>query len=105
MSQIPPSVTISSLQAGFQAQFAAAAQEKDEAAQAGAAARQAKAANLAGETVGVEDEDTAVFADSEGTGSQGRSFEPDDPEADPLPESTDIAADPDGGDAHLDIQA
>ncbi|GIK15327.1 MAG: hypothetical protein BroJett003_02910 [Planctomycetota bacterium] len=105
MSQIPPSVTISSLQAGFQAQFAAAAREKDEASQTGAATRQAKAASLAGETVGVEDEDTAVFADSEGTGSQGRSFEPDDPEAGSLPESPDFAPDPDGGDAHLDIQA
>lgn len=105
MSQIPPSVTISSLQAGFQAQFAAAAQEKDEASQAGAATRQAKAASLAGETVGVEDEDTAVFADSEGTGSQGRSFEPDDPEAGSLTESTDIASDPDDGITHLDIQA
>ncbi|MCG3130370.1 MAG: hypothetical protein FLDDKLPJ_01127 [Phycisphaerae bacterium] len=105
MSQIPPSVVISSLQAGLQAQYVAAAQERDEAAQAGAVVRQAKATNLAGETVGVTDEDTAVFADSEGTGSQGRSFDSADANAESLPEPADPDPESDDGRTHLDVQA
>ena len=59
-----------------------------------------------GITVVAEDADTAIFADAEGTGSQGRSFEEPGAEERQAPETSDngISKDEDGQ-LHLDIEA
>ncbi len=110
MSAIPSNIAISSLQAAYQARQVADTQQTDRATGDQAAIKQVQAASQAGETVGVADEDTAVFADSQGMGSEGRSTEDEKP-----PDETDLdapeddeagatgATPPDG--MHLDLQA
>ncbi|MCC7290721.1 MAG: hypothetical protein IT449_01515 [Phycisphaerales bacterium] len=109
MSAIPSNIAISSLQAAYQARQVADAQQSDHATSDQAALKQVQAASKAGETVGVADEDTAVFADSQGTGSEGRSTDEPADES-PLEEggaddASGLAAPPQGEEVHLDIQA
>lgn len=110
MSAIPSNIAISSLQAAYQARQVTETQQSDRATGDQAALKQVQAASQAGETVGVADEDTAVFADSQGTGSEGRSTE----DEKPLDETgLDAPEDDDAGATggpplegmHLDLQA
>ncbi len=102
MSGIPSDIASSSLQAGFQARNVAKAREAERAQQASASADRTKGIDAAGETVETKDEDAQVYADAEGTGSQGRMFEEELLEEDgPQDDSGD---EPDDN-PHLDIQA
>ncbi len=75
MSGIPADIIGSAAQAGFTAAEASRIRDGDRAAQAAAAARQAKAADLAADSVETSDADTEVHTDAEGAGSQGRTIE------------------------------
>ena len=74
MSAIPPDIAGSAAQAGFTSSEASRVKDADRAGQDNTAARQAKAATDAADSVETSDGDTAVFADAEGAGSQGRDF-------------------------------
>lgn len=100
MSSIPPDILGSAAQAGFTAREAARVGNADRAAQTREANRNVARADDAAESVETADADSAVFADAEGAGGQGRStehHEPSDDEGD-----TDAFEPPDGG---LDIRA
>lgn len=109
MSAIPSNIAISSLQAAYQARQVADTQQTDRATGDQAAIKQVQAASQAGETVGVADEDTAVFADSQGTGSEGRSTDEPGNESsleeggDSAEQAVDVS--PPLGEPHLDIRA
>lgn len=75
MSAIPPDIVGAAAQAGFAAPEASRVRDADRSAQANAAARQQRAVTDAADSVETSDGDTAVFADAEGAGSQGRAFE------------------------------
>jgi hypothetical protein len=74
MSAIPPDIAGSAVQAGFAARQASASRDADKVGQANASARQAEALRDAANSVDTSDGDTAVFADAEGAGSQGRDY-------------------------------
>ena len=102
MSAIPPDIAGSAAQAGFTSSEAARVKDADRAGQDNAAARQVKATADAADSVETSDGDTAVFADAEGAGSQGRAFSeaPEDAtEEDLVPEEQAHTS------GHLDIQA
>ncbi|MGB2987074.1 MAG: hypothetical protein WBE26_14470 [Phycisphaerae bacterium] len=108
MSEIPPDISSSAAQAGFQARETAKERDARRAGQAEAANRQAKSVTEAGDTVETTDADVAVFADAEGTGSQGRPFE----EAETGEQETAGGADEkngitkgDDGQLHVDLEA
>lgn len=100
MSSIPPDILGSAAQAGFTAREAARVGNADRAAQSREANRSVAKAEDAAESVETADADSAVFADAEGAGGQGRStehYEPSDDEGE-----TGELDSPDGG---LDIRA
>ena len=108
MVDIPPDVAASSAQAGFTAREVAAERDARRTGRAEAARRQIQSLDEASATVDTNDGDTAVFTDAEGTGSQGRATEddepsPDDHEQDATAESGVVKGD--DGRPHLDIQA
>lgn len=72
MSAIPPDIVSAAAQAGLAAREAARPRDAERAAQVQTAAQQIRAATDAAEQVDTADGDTAVFADAEGAGSQGR---------------------------------
>ena len=75
MAEIPSNLASSAAQSGVQSREIARGREATRANTSAAADRQVKAVDEAGSTVDTEDADNRVFADSEGGGSQGRSFE------------------------------
>ncbi len=75
MAEIPPDIPASAAQAGFQAREAAKERDARRAGQAEIADRRIKTVDEAGGTVETSDSDVAIFADTEGHGSQGRAFE------------------------------
>ncbi len=106
MSQIPSDIAASAAQAGFQAREATKDREANRAGQSHAATRQVKTVDDAGTTVETTDADTAVFADAEGQGSQGRHTD-EQPEATTPNEPTKdsgITTDLDGR-LHVDLEA
>lgn len=108
MSDIPPDVVGSSLQAGFQQAEISKARDAQRAAQSHAAKTGAKAIDDAGTTIETGDEDTAVFADAEGTGGQGRESEEESTEAHPESNAEGRAEGMDNEDdglTHVDIEA
>lgn len=104
MSQIPSDLAASSLQSQPQAQQVSRARGSRPGEDAAGRISQKRAIDEAGEAVHVEGRDTAVFADSQGLGSQGRS---DSGEQPPLAEGdadgVDLSANAEGG--RLDIEA
>ena len=107
MSEIPPDISASASQAGFQAQEIAKERDARRAGQAEAVNRQAKTVTEAGSTVETTDADVAIFAESEGSGSQGRSFEETgaaEPEAESGAADDGISHGEDGQ-LHVDLQA
>jgi len=109
MSGIPSDIAGSALQAGFQARQVGRVRDADRAGQAQAANKTARAVDEAGSTVETTDSDTQVFADAEGTGSKGRSFEEDVPEqreeeSAPPDDASGIIRTSDGQ-LHLDLEA
>ena len=109
MSEIPPNISSSGAQAGFQQAEAARIRDAERAGQRAAARRGVQAIDDAGSTIETSDEDTAVFADAEGGGGQGRSPDeesneahtPEDQEAD---SAGGVSTGQDGA-PHIDVQA
>jgi len=79
MTEIPPDLPSSAAQSGVQAREIAKDREARRVGQAAAANRQLRSVDEAGSTVETGDEDVAVFTDAEGTGSEGRPFEEENP--------------------------
>ncbi|RJP31922.1 MAG: hypothetical protein C4547_14760 [Phycisphaerales bacterium] len=109
MSEIPSHIAVSGAQAGYQSQDVARARDAARAGQANAVDRQVKSLNEQDTTVETSDSDTAVFTDSEGAGSQGRSFESADEREDD-PAGRGGTGDPglttgDDGRLHVDLEA
>ena len=75
MAEIPPDISSSAAQAGFQAREVARGRDARRSDQSDASIRQSRAAGETGETVETTDEDMAVFSDAEGGGGRGRPFE------------------------------
>ncbi len=102
----PPNIVASGAQAGYAQVEAAKARDKARNDQTRSAERNAKAIDDAGAVIETEDGDTAVFADAEGAGGQGRHTEEGEhePESEDTPKKTDVTTDTDGQ-QHLDIQA
>ena len=102
MSAIPPDIAGSAAQAGFTSSEASRVKDADRAGQDHTAARQVKATADAADSVETSDGDTAVFADAEGAGSQGRVLSEAPEEATEEDLAPEEQADTPG---HLDIQA
>jgi len=107
MSEIPPDISASAAQAGFQAREVAKERDAHRAAQTDAATRQARTVTEAGSTVETTDADVAVFADSEGSGSQGRAFQDAVTGEQTPPSDTDAGGITTGADGqvHIDLEA
>ncbi len=107
MAEIPPDISSSAAQAGFQAREVAKERDARRIARSDAANRQLKSVDEAGRTVETNDDDVAVFSDAEGAGGQGRAFEEgDEPtaEKDDPTAATGITRD-DEGQFHVDLEA
>ncbi len=107
MAEIPSGISSSAAQAGFTARQVETEREARRAGQANTAERHAKKIDENDSTVDTNDADSQVFSDSEGEGSQGRTFQEGSEEAPEDQDNTaaeDITHD-DDGQAHLDVQA
>ncbi len=108
MAEIPPDIPASAAQAGFQARETAKERDARRAGEAEVAKRQVKAVDESGATVDTADADVAIFADAEGTGSQGRAFQEEEeaPEEDARKSRTaDGITEDDDGQLHVDLEA
>jgi hypothetical protein len=109
MADIPAGgVEASAAQAGYQAREAARAKDAGAAGRANAANRQTKAVDEAASSVDTEDNDTQIYADAEGTGSQGRSLQEEgqaEPGVEPSEASTEGITQDEDGQLHLDLEA
>jgi hypothetical protein len=108
MSAIPPDIAGAAAQAGFASASAARTRDADRSGQGNVADQQRQARVDQANSVDADDLDTAVFADAEGAGSQGRAFadgqqDADEPSADAS--ETLAATDDDPDEPRLDIQA
>ncbi len=106
MAEIPSEIASSSAQTGFQAREVGIGRAGRLAAQASAANREIKSIDESGTTVDTDDAETQVYADAEGTGSQGRPFEEEQGEEGESPAEADrgVTTDDDGR-LHLDLEA
>ncbi len=106
MTQIPSDLPASAAQAGIQAGEVAKDRDARRSGNADAARRQLKAVDEAGATVDTDDADVAIFADAEGTGSEGReNLEPEEtPEEETQDDGDGIRRD-DDGQLHVDLEA
>ena len=106
MSNIPPDVIGPILQAGIAQRSAARALDNERGQQADADATGSKMNALAADSVGEADDDTQVFADSEGAGSQGRSDEDEQTESTAEDTSAKVGIrEDDDGQLHVDLEA
>lgn len=109
MSAIPPDIIGSAIQAAVTQREVAKSQDADRAGQSHASRIQTRAVAESTSNVETTDNDTQVFTDAEGSGSQGRHFEDaletpeDDEETEGIPAGG-VQTGPDGR-AHLDVQA
>lgn len=106
MAEIPSDIASSAAQAGFKAQNVGKANEAERAGKVTAAQRQVKTVDEVEVTVETTDDNTKVFTDAEGTGSQGRSEEEETQEAqaDDEQQPGGITTDEDGT-QHVDLEA
>jgi len=104
MSAIPPDIAGAAAQAGLTSAIAARARDADRTGQAQIADRQQQVRLDKAASVEAEDMDTAVFADAEGAGGQGRA-PADDITAEHPAEETAAAVDDADGARHIDIEA
>jgi hypothetical protein len=109
MAEIPTDLPASAAQSTVQAREIAKDRDARQAGEAAASNRQLKSVDEAGSTVETGDEDVAVFADAEGTGSQGRMLDTEE-----APDTEEEADDGsrrggvtrgDDGQLHVDIEA
>jgi hypothetical protein len=88
MSAIPPNLAGPILQTPLTQRQASATRSGDEAQRAASERRQTGAITEADSTVETTDNDTQVFTDAEGSGSQGRAFSQPDPKEQPPDEAS-----------------
>lgn len=108
MADIPPDISSSAAQAGFQARETAKERDARRVGQAAAANRQVRKVDESGETVETADADTAIFTDAEGTGSQGRAFQEQEEASDEEEkevQSGDGITEGEDGQLHIDLEA
>jgi len=108
MSQIPSNLPASAAQAAVQANEVAKERDARQAGQVETVRRQVKSIDEAGSTVDTEDGDVAIFADAEGSGSQGREEKNADEAETDGTESEDQAKGirrDDDGQLHVDLEA
>jgi len=102
---IPPDIPVSAAQAGFQAREVSRGRESQQAGDAQAARSQSTTRSEVSDIVETTDQDVSVFADAEGTGSQGRSRPEAEEEETPADlERTGISTD-ESGRLHVDLEA
>lgn len=107
MTEIPPDITTSAAQAGFQAREVAKERDARRAGGVDATQRAAKSIEESDTTVDTEDGDTAIFTSAEGQGGSGRSLDEEAEETPPGDNETptgDVILD-DDGQPHLDVEA
>ena len=103
MSSVPPNIVGPILQSNLAQRQVSGVRDNERAQQTNADQKQSAAINEKDSTVETTDNDTEVYADAEGQGSQGRAFtEPDQDEEEQQPE--DDSPDADQG-QHIDFQA
>ncbi len=102
MSAIPPNPLASVLQSPLAQGQAAGIRDVESAQRASAERRQTRAVDASDSTVETTDNDTQIYADAEGSGSQGRAFSEN-------PQQTDSDDEAPSSDApqgrHLDLEA
>jgi len=108
MAEMPPPINASAAQAGFAAREAGKERDARQVGRVDAARRHVQSVDDAQTSVDTEDADTAVFTESEGQGSQGRT--PDDEVSSNAPEADEKGTENgvrqgDDGRLHIDIQA
>lgn len=106
MAEIPSDITTSAAQAGFKSEQVDSARAAERAGKAHATERQVRSLDEVEDTVETTDDDTKVFADAEGTGSQGRELDEhgEDEQGDaPTSPQGGITTDEDGQ-QHLDLE-
>lgn len=105
MSAIPPDVLGSAIQAPSTQRDIARVRDVERTAQSSASRTQARAIDEAATLVETSDNDTQVYADAEGSGSQGRAPDGrDEPGAEPELDRTSVERPP-APPARLDLQA
>jgi len=108
MSEVPPPIVGSSIQAGYHQADVAKSRDAERTDRAGPTRTGVKPLDETGPTIETHDEDTAVFADAEGAGGQGRHSESESgehhaDENDTHPQCNDTTDD--DGRPHIDIEA
>ncbi|MBI1825584.1 MAG: hypothetical protein HY287_13220 [Planctomycetes bacterium] len=107
MADAPSPVASSAAQASFQAKTTTDVREARRAGQAQAARSQAKTVTEEGTTVETTDSDVAVFTNSEGAGSQGRSLDSENKEnslRNEQSDDSDVVTKGSDGRPHVDLQ-
>ena len=104
MSAIPPDIVGSAIQAGYAQRESARLLETDRSGQSDGARSRTRALHEASSSIETGDNDTQVFTDAEGSGSQGRSA-PEEEEASQENSGPPSAASDSTGQTFLDIQA
>ncbi len=104
MADVPPNILGAAAQAGFVAGIASRAKDADRSGQARTAAKQVEQANDSANSVETTDGDTAVFADAEGAGGQGRAFGETGEEQVETPDANPLESKKDDDPSHLDIK-
>lgn len=105
MAEIPSDIAASAAQAGHHARDIAEARDaRGSPAQQGASSR-ANRVDEAGEVVETDDRDTEVYADAEGTGSQGRPFKEAEEQQEAEGETTEGVTTDENGRTRLDLEA
>ncbi len=103
MSAIPPNLVGPILQSPLAQGQISAARDNEEAQRAAGDRRQSGAITEADSTVETTDNDTAVYADAEGAGSQGRAFS--EPRQENAESDAQTTAHPTDTGQHIDIEA
>ena len=105
MAEIPSDIAASAAQAGHHARDVAEARDaRGGGLQQGAGPRGNKVGE-AGEVVETDDRDAEIYADAEGTGSQGRSSEEAEEQQEAEGETTEGVTTDENGRPHLDLEA
>lgn len=105
MSEIPSDIASSAAGAPIQSREVTKEKAAARAGQAHAANQQVRAVDDVSDTVETTDNDTQVFVDSEGTGSQGRESPEEPPEQEDNEPSEGGVTRGDDGQLHVDLEA
>ena len=105
MSSVPPNLVGPILQSNLAQRQASGIRDSEEAQKTNATRRQAVASDETDTTVGTDDQDVQIRADTEGTGSQGRASSNPEEAEEANPEAADADDPSDDEGQHIDLQA